>query len=422
MIIANLARDTSSLLACSMICNSWYTATFPHLHRTLITQPDPRCTHTKFTWPKPLQDMRKLGLLPLVKRFHFHGGCYSHNWGLNSKRLNRLTLPHFSALTNVRELGIDFLDISSFGPRIQRYFGHFSSTVRSPALKEPKGSCRQIVYFIGLFEHLEDLKLIGHPTCPPQGVPAHDRAPIPLFVPPLRGRLTMTWFWRVGVLEEMINLFGGIRFRWMSLYAVEGMQLLLGASAKTLETLWLYPTDPRGKELPPNAVQVLITNLIVGCYLRDFDLSRNKSLRALHVAAWSPLELEGFCLPYAVGKLLSYVLPTIESHVFSGATIFYRHYNAYSKYPSSPCRSPLRETLSYEDEMEEEASLRTIWSVSNDAQSPRLSIGVVDCWKGVGHSQQAMEVSLVAKMTSLFREVAMETQLKALECVLAVTE
>ena len=52
--------------------------------------------------------------------------------------------------------------------------------------------------------------------------------------------MCVTW---VGLLKDMIVLFGGIRFRHMDLYKVDGVSLLLGACAETLETLRLYPTD-----------------------------------------------------------------------------------------------------------------------------------------------------------------------------------
>ena len=55
------------------------------------------------------------------------------------------------------------------------------------------------------------------------------------------------YFTRVDLLKGMIDLFEGIRFRRMLLYDVDGMRLLLGACAKTLEGLMLYSTDPRGE-------------------------------------------------------------------------------------------------------------------------------------------------------------------------------
>jgi hypothetical protein len=69
----------------------------------------------------------------------------------------------------------------------------------------------------------------------------------------------------------------------MDLFNVDGMRLLLDACTETLETLRLYPTDPRGKKPSPANVQVLAKKLAGKSSLWDFDLSRNMSLRALEV-------------------------------------------------------------------------------------------------------------------------------------------
>ena len=50
-------------------------------------------------------------------------------------------------------------------------------------------------------------------------------------------------FTKVGLLEDMISLFWEIWFCHMDLHGVGGMQLLLDSCVKTLETLWLYPSD-----------------------------------------------------------------------------------------------------------------------------------------------------------------------------------
>jgi len=71
---------------------------------------------------------------------------------------------------------------------------------------------------------------------------------IPPFSPPLQGRLMMVHFMRVGFLENMIGLLGGVRFRHMDLFGVGETQLVLYACAKTLETLRLYPANPWGEQ------------------------------------------------------------------------------------------------------------------------------------------------------------------------------
>jgi len=244
-IIAYLTFDTRSLRACTLTCYSWYIAAVPHLHHTLAISTDP--WDQKFLWPNPIRYMHMLGLLPLVKKFQVHGGSFIRV-GLSPKLFNCCILRQFLALTNVQELDLEHLDIPNFMPRIRRYFGHFSHTVRSLSLREPRGSRRQIIYFIGLFQHLQDLTLI-YDRAELQEEPEDDLTLIPPFAPPLRGWIKVVRFTRVGLLKDMIDLFGGIRFRYMYLLDVDGMQLLLGACAKTLEVVVLDPTDPRGEQI-----------------------------------------------------------------------------------------------------------------------------------------------------------------------------
>ena len=136
-----------------MTCYSWYASTVPHLHRTLTIH-DSR-NLPGYLWPKPLKKSYELGLLPLVTRFRI---CL-WNPAFTPKQFNWFTLRHFYALTNLQELGIDNLQVSSFMPIIRRCLGHLSPNLRFLALKDPNGTRRQILYFIGLFANLHDLKL-----------------------------------------------------------------------------------------------------------------------------------------------------------------------------------------------------------------------------------------------------------------------
>jgi len=262
IIIAYLTFDTRSLRACTLTCYSWYIAAVPHLHHTLSISTDP--WGQGFQWPDPIRYMHMLGLLPLVKKFQVRGGSFIRV-GLSPKLFNCRILRQFLALSNVQELDLEQLDIPDFVPRIQRYFGHFSHTVRSLALREPRGSRRQIIYFIGLFQHLQDLKLI-YDRAELQEEPADDLTLIPPFSPPLGGWLTVMHFTRVGLLKDMIDLFGGIRFRYMHLLDVDGMPLLLDACTKTLEIVVLDPTDPRGEQISfPCKLRPTISQLCPPC-------------------------------------------------------------------------------------------------------------------------------------------------------------
>jgi hypothetical protein len=243
LIISHFIYDKRTLLACSTMCYSWYIAAVPHLHHTLTT--DNHHPHyesgKEHPWPRPLRESYNLGLLPLVKQLRIRLKDPDYN-KFSPKQLGWRALAYFSALTNLQELGIDCLQVPDFIPDIHLYFGHLLPTLRFLALKEPKGSSRQILYFIGFFPNLQDLKL--QYTVPRDEQESTAGATlVPLSIPPLRGRLTLTCFTREKLVKEMISLFGGLRFRQMDLFEVKFLQLLFDACADTLETLRLYPTD-----------------------------------------------------------------------------------------------------------------------------------------------------------------------------------
>ena len=232
MIVAHLIYDTYSLRACTLTCYSWYLVAVPHLHINLMIHTDHG--DRKYLWPNPLRQMHALGLLPLLKSFRVRG---DDQIPFSTERFDRRTIHQFSALNNIRRLLIDYLDIPSFVPKIQQYFGHFLPTVRELILVRPKGSCRQIICFVGLFRQLEDLEFYNGVDS--QGEPADSPTPVPPSVPPLRGQLVVACFSQVDLLEAMINLFGGIRFRSMVLLDADGTRLLLDSCAETLEVLRL---------------------------------------------------------------------------------------------------------------------------------------------------------------------------------------
>jgi len=325
MIIAYLIYDIRSLRACSNTCYPWYIAAVPHLYYTLRV--DINSLDQEFRWPNPVQNMHVLGLLPLVKLFSIRrGGC--SKIGLSQNLFNRCTLRQFSTLTGIQTLWIDDLDIPSFMSRVRRYFGHLLPTVQFLTLKEPKGSNRQIIYFIGMFRHLEDLRLLyDEYRVNFQDEPADDLMLLPPSAPPLRGRLFLKNFTRISLLEDMIDLFGGIRFRRMDLFNVDGMPLLLSACAKTLQTLQLCPDDLRGGVVSPKRVQSSADNFTARSFLQSFDLSRNKSLRVLRVSARSVDRASRGDSPVTASNFLKYVLSTIASTASFELVVLYWDYD-----------------------------------------------------------------------------------------------
>ena len=137
----------------------------------------------------------------------------------------------------------------------------------------------------------------------------------------------VTFLKEVGLLEEMIEVFGGVRFRHMDLYYVDGISLLLGACAETLETLRFYPTDGCSKQLRLNGMEALANDFTAWPYFRNFGLSQNKSLRTLEVTAASvDRALAGGSLNH-ISSLLKHILSTITSPAFFEVMFIYRDSN-----------------------------------------------------------------------------------------------
>lgn len=235
IIFAHLASDLLSLWSCSRVCYSWYIAAVPHTHPVLTVITD--------TWgwglsrPNPIRHMHKFGFLPFVKivRIRSDSNEFSPR-GFNYK---------FSELTNVQRLEIDNLDIPSFMPKVRQYFRPFLPTLRALYLRAPKGSNRQIIFFVGSFPHLEDLSLECYQSYKREL--AEDATFIPPFAPPLQGRLVVRDWRKQDLFQEMVLLFGGLGFRVMNLFNVLGTRFLLRSCAKTLRMLELHQTDPLGE-------------------------------------------------------------------------------------------------------------------------------------------------------------------------------
>ena len=163
MIVAHLIYDTRSLLACSLTCYSWYIASVPHLHHTIVVRQGAYYDEPGFDWLTLLKNTTKFGLLPFVKKFRVRR-TDRLPYPFTPARFNSRMLRQISGMTNIQELVIDDLVTSEFIPGVEHYFGHFLPRVRSLSLRAPTGSRRQVLFFIGLFEHLQDLTLIDERT------------------------------------------------------------------------------------------------------------------------------------------------------------------------------------------------------------------------------------------------------------------
>jgi len=228
-------------------------------------------------------------------------------------------------------------------------------------LKQPKGSRREVIYFIGLFQHLQDLKLLYDRTNDPEE-PVGDLELVPSSIPPLRGLLTVRGT-RRGLLEDIIDLFGGFRFHHINFFEVDAMGLLLEAGAKTLESVMLHPSDFFSKQLPQNDTQVFADYCTVRPSLRDF-LSRNESLQTLKIPA-PPADDPHFDV------LLEHILSSITSPSFSEVVVLYRDRDFPSAESWSSGQPPFRHEPAQTESASEVAGRRRPFKVLRKMQKVR---------------------------------------------------
>jgi hypothetical protein len=242
MIITHIARDLDTLKAFSLTCRSWYIVVVPRLHHTLTLRD--KTSSTTRNKLKPLSELHQLGLMPLVKEIRVN---QCHDQWLDPREFTHRDLRHFSAFANVQTLSLQYLDISLFIPGIERYFGHFSQTLRSIALNKPCCTPRQLSHFLSLFPNLDDIAMCWHASPPNETIP--DPELVSFSTPRLRGRLVLSYFDSVETWTDLIATGGGLRFHYMELWmARDCAPVLFGACAESLETLRFYAVDGAGGE------------------------------------------------------------------------------------------------------------------------------------------------------------------------------
>jgi len=234
MIIAHLTRNLNALKACSLTCRSWYTVAVPHIHHTLTLR-DKRRDESRCGL-KPLYALHGFGLAPLIKEIRVSGKWPVLGAWFVPQALSPDGLRHFSAFANVQTLVLRAAQIDKFIPGIERYFGHFSSTLRSIVLVSPSCTPRQLSHFFSLFSNLDNI----HITFPERlfSATVPDTELVPFSAPKLGGRLELRGFYWTETWTNLIASCGGLRFHYMDLSWTRGCApLLLGACAETLETL-----------------------------------------------------------------------------------------------------------------------------------------------------------------------------------------
>jgi len=237
--------DTEALKSCSLSGKVVSRSAKPFLHRTLHLTPRvqygfPRIPNTPGYWNefKGLQVLGERGLLQHTRHisiFLSRNPLFPHD-----------LQPHIRYLrtfTNLKSLKTRWLDIPSFVPRMEEYFGAFMESLESLELEFPRGDHKQILYFVCRFSNLRNLKINGlqdHIHSMRNGGPHFDIKASP----PLNGTLDLEL--NVGsdkgvllILNNLVALPSGLKFRTLKLLGSIGnnSQLLVDACAPNLECM-----------------------------------------------------------------------------------------------------------------------------------------------------------------------------------------
>lgn len=257
--IVSYIHDINTLCALSLTCHSWHISTLPRLHHSLRTCVVAKHSNKWDRWSRPLEQLHKGHLLPLVKHlcisatkdFGFYPIPHDTGFGLPSNTLPSLSshknLRYFSALKNLQELTIEGIQLPSITSNVKQCFGHFAPTLQSLTLSHLSASCHQILYFIGLFPNLQDLML--YDCC--HGWREKTIATlVPLSKPPLSRWLVLKSCHQDSLVDKMTSFYGGLNFRFVELFKSIFTEQVLPACAETLETFQLHEGDHTGEKLP----------------------------------------------------------------------------------------------------------------------------------------------------------------------------
>jgi len=242
--------DMKALKSCSLACRTLSSSAKPLLHRTLHLTPR-FGDHTAPSFPGHRAEFK--GLSVLGKR-----GLLQHTRHISiSLRRNLLLLydlepypQQLRTLTNLRSLKTRWLDIPSFIPKMDEYFGAFLGSLQSLGLESPRGDREQILYFVCQFRDLQDLKINNFQDSSHSMRNGGSDFEIKTS-PPLNGTLDLhlvktgsTWGDSNGdqpTLSALLTLPSGLKFRTLKLSGCVGnnLQLLVDSCGSTLECMEL---------------------------------------------------------------------------------------------------------------------------------------------------------------------------------------
>jgi len=323
--------NLEALKSCSLTGRALSYLTKPFIHRILYLTPltmAPTGPEAPGPWNefKDLPAISERGLLQYARRISISLPgipLFAHELEPH--------IQHLRKITNLKSLKIRWMDVPSFLPKMEEYFGTFFGTLQSLELESPRGDHEQILYFACQFRNLRDLKIHGL-----QDYFHSMRNDGPHFEiktsPPLDGTLDLhavmtprsAWGDFKGpevFFSNLVTLPSGLKFRALKLsrYIGNNLQLLVDPCAPTLEYMELTSdgfgtSSLQGGECSLfTPVHTISLSGTPRCPPLNFE--RHSALRQLKInlTGYSPLE--------SAAEWTSETIPTITSHVFTKLAI-----------------------------------------------------------------------------------------------------
>jgi len=324
--------DMEALKSCSLTGKALSCSAKSFIHRTLYLIPRPSGIRMpKYSGPwNEFEGLSTLSERDLLQHTRHISIFLPHRKTLFVRDLAP-HIQHLRKITNLRSLKTCWLDVPSFIPKMEDYFGAFLGSLRSLELEHPRGDHKEVLYFACQFQNLRDLKVNGLEDY------FHSmRVGGPQFEiktsPPLDGTLDLQMNLNPGskwrdlkgpqlLLSNLLTLPSGLKFRTIKLSRCTGdnLQLLIDVCAPTLECMALA-SDGFGKSFHQGDECSLFTfvrtiSLSGAPHCPPLSFKRHPALRELEISLTERARLE------SAAGWLSETLSTITSNAFTKLTI-----------------------------------------------------------------------------------------------------
>jgi hypothetical protein len=236
-ILTYLEDDFSSLMSCSKSCKALFCSARPFIYRTFCLTRDTTDTYRSGSLNRGTFDTLRLAeraqILQYTTKLFIR---------LGDKFVPENLQPHlryFYVMRGITSLTIHRLDVASFLPALDKWFGHIIPTLRSLTLIDAKAPAEDVFHLVLRFPLLQDLYLTEF-SQPDYRLPRSYIPPELTISPPLNGTLKLLGTYSSNnFIRSLVSAPGGIHFRSVEVEDV-GMiwfQALIDACSKTVETI-----------------------------------------------------------------------------------------------------------------------------------------------------------------------------------------